>query len=211
MQLGTLATIWRYPTKSLRPESLAQTQVLGDGIPGDRAAALIVRSGHTRVGKTYRGKEHNLLHTLDDPAASVAAARQRGVEIEITDVQEHYFDDAPISLIVDRWMDGLSKHVGYAVEPQRFRPNFFVRAIDGFALDEAALTGRELALGEVALRVRYPIERCVTPTYDLESGVNDPEILRYVAQARSNWMGIYCDVLRAGVVRIGDSLDLIER
>ena len=28
------------------------------------------------------------------------------------------------------------------------------------------LTGRELQLGEVTLRARYPIERCVVPTYD---------------------------------------------
>lgn len=79
------------------------------------------------------------------------------------------------------------------------------------AVDEAMLTGRELQLGEVTLRVRYPIERCVVPSYDPGGGGSDPRILRYVAQARSNWMGIYCDVPRAGIARTGDSLVLIER
>jgi uncharacterized protein YcbX len=124
---------------------------------------------------------------------------------------------APAKRIVARrmtgctWSSAWTKHVGYRVEPERFRPNFFIKTDSGYALDEGTLTGRELELGEVSLRVRYPIERCVTTTYDQHGGKSDPEILRYVAQNRANWMGIYCDVLRAGTVRIGDSLELVER
>ena len=211
MEIGAVASIWRYPVKSLRGEALESTDVLAGGIPGDRARALLVREGHVREGKTYRGKENNVLHLQTDTASAVEAARERGVTIEIIDEEPHYFDDAPISILVDRWLENLSHHVGYFVEPERFRPNFFIRAVPSFTADEAALTGRELQLGDVWLRVRYPIERCVTTTYDQTTGESDPEILRYVAQNRSTWMGIYCDVLRAGTVRIGDSLALAER
>ena len=41
---------------------------------------------------------------------------------------ERFFDDAPLSIIVDRWLDELRANLGYAVEWERFRPNFFVRA-----------------------------------------------------------------------------------
>jgi uncharacterized protein YcbX len=211
MHLGTLDAIWRYPAKSLAGESLAQSDVLPDGIPGDRSSELVVRSGHARMGKAYRGKEHNLLHLTHSIDEAIQRAAERGVVIDAVADDAHYFDDAPISLLVDRWLAELSAHMGFAVEPERYRPNFIVRGAAGMNLDEGALTGRELQLGEVALRVRYPIERCVTTTYDLRTGESTSEILRYVAQERSNWMGVYCDVLRAGTVRIGDSLELVER
>lgn len=207
MQIGTLRAIRRYPVKSLAGEVLDACAVLASGLEGDRVEALIAEDG-PRTGKTYRGKEDDRLHRLS--SADEALALAPGTHLEQSD-DEAFFDDAPVSLIVDRWLDGVSSFVGYRVEFERFRPNFYIEADPGVKIDEATLTGRELQLGEVTLRVRYPIERCVVTTYDLRGGEADPRILRYVAQARSNWMGIYCDVPRAGVARTGDSLVLIER
>jgi uncharacterized protein len=208
LTLGTLRAIYRYPVKSLRGESLAHTMVNANGLEGDRERALIETAG-PRAGKTYRGKEHPTLHLI--ATSREAIERADGAAPELADPgSDGFFDDAPVSLIIDRWLDDLSDHVQYRVEYQRFRPNFFVEA-DRDVPTEDALTGRELALGEVIMRVRYPIERCVVPTYDLHGGEADPRILRYLAQERSAWMGIYCDVPRAGIVRIGDSLSLVER
>jgi uncharacterized protein len=207
MRIGTLRAIRRYPVKSLAGEVLDACAVLPNGLDGDRAQALIAEDG-PRAGKAYRGKEDDRLHRLQ--TADEALALAPGTHLEQSD-DGAFFDDAPVSLIVDRWLDGLSSFVGYRVEFERFRPNFYVEADAGVAVDEAMLTGRELQLGEVTLRVRYPIERCVVPSYDPDGGAADPRILRYVAQARSNWMGIYCDVPRAGIARTGDSLVLIER
>jgi uncharacterized protein YcbX len=208
MLLGTLRAIHRYPVKSLRGESLDASEIDANGLAGDRERALLAPPNHARAGKSYRGKENDRLHLIDDAdeALSIAPGTALGEERE-----ERWFDDAPVSLIVDRWLDGVSNYVGYRVEYQRFRPNLFIAAAEGASLDEPALTGRELQLGDVTLRVRYPIERCVVTTYDPFGGDADPRVLRYVAQARSTWMGIYCDVPRAGTVRIGDSLSLIER
>jgi len=207
MRIGTLRAITRYPIKSLRGEALEACAVLPEGLEGDRGVALFAPDDHPRAGNTYRGKENDRLHLVD--ALDDALALAPGLSVH--ESGERFFDDAPVSLILDRWLDGVSKYAGYRVEWQRFRPNFFVEAADGVTFDEGVLTGRELQIGEVTLRVRYPIERCVVPTYDLQGGESDPRILRYVAQARSNWMGIYCDVPRAGIARIGDSLELIER
>jgi len=209
MLIGALRAIRRYPVKSLRGEDLAACAVFPTGLDGDRNVAMIAGDG-PRAGKPVRGKEHDRLHlasTLDDARASLGP---RALHVEEDD-DARFMDDAPVSLIVDRWLDGVSNYVGYRVEFERFRPNFYVEMAPGLAIDEAALTGRELALGEVTLRVRYPIERCVVTTYDPNGGDADPRILRYITQARSNWMGIYCDVPRAGTVRTGDSLELIER
>ncbi|HEY8321858.1 MAG TPA: MOSC domain-containing protein [Candidatus Baltobacteraceae bacterium] len=205
-EMGSLENIWRYPVKSLRRESLAAVEVDPGGLRGDRTGALIVRDGHARTGKTLRGKEHDRLHLMDDPAAAVASAAERGIATELRGDEGRYFDDAPVSLLLDRWLDGLSAHVGYPVEPVRFRPNFFVRAAAGFAGDETSLVGAILAIGEVRLAVRGGIERCVAITYHPEGEPADARILRYVANERAALMGVYCDVLRAGVARAGDSV-----
>jgi len=208
-EMGTLAQIWRYPVKSMHWEALDRVEVEPAGLRGDRTSALIVRDGHARTGKTLRGKEHDRLHLLDDAATAVRSASARGIATEVC-AEGRYFDDAPVSLLLDRWLDGLSAHVGYPVEPIRFRPNFFVRAADGFADDERALTDATLTISEVSLAVRYGIERCVAVTYHPEGDPADPRILRYVANERATLMGLYCDVLRAGVVRTGDAV-VVER
>jgi len=92
------------------------------------------------------------------------------------------------------------------VEWERFRPNIFVRSVDGFSLEEADFDGKELAVGALRLRVRGPIERCVVTTYDLHAGPPDPRILRFVAQERNAWMGLYCDVIQPGTLRAGDEV-----
>jgi uncharacterized protein YcbX len=173
--------------------------------------ALIARSG-PRAGKPYRGKEHDGLHLAESLEQAAALAAQRGVLVEaVRSHSDRYFDDAPISLIVDSWLDGLNAHVGYHVDPQRFRPNLLVESEAIFAMDEAALCGRDLRIGDVILHVRGSIERCVVISYDPRGGKSDERILRYVARERAATMGVYCDVPRAGTVRIGDSVELIER
>lgn len=205
MHIGRLDAVWRYPTKSLHGEPLAQAEVDLDGVRGDRTRALIVTSGHARTGKTYRGTEHDRFHLTGDEEAARALAAARGVQTEARS-GERFFDAAPISLLIDRWLEDLSAHLGYVVEPIRFRPNLFVRAAADFALREDAMNGWELELGTTRLRVRNPIERCVVTTYDPEGGAADPRILRFVAQERNEWMGVYCDVVTPGVVRPGDEL-----
>lgn len=205
MFIGKLDALRRYPVKSLRGEAIDWVEVSPTGIPGDRASALIVRSGSARIGKTYRGKEHDRLHLLTNTEAATAQAAQRAVEVDLRR-SDHFFDDAPISLLVDRWLDDVSQHVGYRVEWERFRPNGFVRAAAEFSQAESDLVDARLQLGTVRLRVRSPIERCVTVTYHPRGDPSDPRILRFLAQQRNTWMGIYCDVLEPGSARVGDPL-----
>jgi uncharacterized protein len=203
--LGTVASIWRYPVKSLRGEPLDHVQVEPDGIPGDRGRAMFVLAGHARTGSTYRGKEHERLHVFESVERALNSAAERGVTLEAI-AGDHFFDAAPISIVVDRWLDGVSRHVGFDVEFGRFRPNLFVRAAADFELEESALTGALLDVGGVRLRVRGPITRCVTVTYAPDGNSIQPEVLRYIAQQRNAWMGIYCDVVRAGAMTIRDEV-----
>lgn len=210
MLLGAISFIRRYPVAALRGEMLDVAEIGERGIPGDRAKQLVVASGHVRVGRQYRGVDDERLHLVDGIGDAIVLARERGVELRVESGGPFYFDGA-ISLIFDRWLDELSAHVGYPVEPERFRPNLLVRARNDFTLLESDLLGSELDAGGVRLRVRKPISRCVVTTYDQNGGPSDPRILRFVAQRRDAKMGVYCDVLRAGTARTGDSVRLAER
>jgi uncharacterized protein len=205
--VGSVASIWRYPVKSLRGERLDCAEVEAGGIPGDRGRALLVSSGHVRAGKTYRGKEHERLHVLDDFEAARISAAERGVALEAVD-GDHFFDAAPLSLLVDRWLDGVTRHVGFDVEFTRFRPNVFIHAAAGFDCDETALGGALLTVGGVRLRVRGPITRCVTITYAPDANSIQSEVLRYIARERNAWMGVYCDVLAPGSLAVNDAVSV---
>ncbi len=204
-RVGSVAAIWRYPVKSLAGELLDEVEVTAGGLAGDRTRALVVRHGHARTGQPYRGKENSRLHLSRDPAAGLRLGDQAGVALELCD-DGAYFDAAPVSVLVDRWLEALSAHLGYRAEPQRFRPNFFVHADPEFSAGEGELVGAIVTIGEVRMRVRKPIERCVVITYDPHGAPSDPRVLRYVAQQRNTWMGIYCDVLEPGTARAGDAL-----
>lgn len=211
VHLGEVAAVWRYPVKSLAAEPLPSTRIETGGIPGDRAAALFVDAGHARSGKTYRGKEHNLLHTTRDAEHAANFARDRGVTVSLHDSEQHYFDDAPVSLIFDRWIDEVAMSLGVQLDPLRWRPNLYARASPDFAYAEGDLLGTTIEAGDVVLRVRDTIGRCVTTTYDIATGEPDEDVLLYVAQKRANVMGVYCDVELAGTVREGDALRLRAR
>ena len=201
--VGTVAALWRFPTKSLRGESLRTVDVAADGLDGDRRNALEVTvPGHARSGKTLRGKEHNLLHTIGDPERARASAAERGVEVEVRN-DGPYFDDKPVSVLLDGWMRDLEAMLDRSIDPLRFRANVFVEANDGF-LPEARYAGAALEVGGTRLRVAGPIDRCVTPSYDVETGASDPALLRTLVQRRGNVMGVYCVVERPGSISVGD-------
>ncbi len=210
MVAGALAWIRRYPVKSLRGEYLATAEIAVEGIPGDRQSRLVVQSGHVRAGRAYRGKEDERLHLLDDPVTAQEAAAERGVGLSV-ERNGHFFDDAPLSLVFDRWLDELSARVGYALEAERFRPNLFVRASSEFSKSELEIVDDIVEIGSVTLRIVRTISRCVVITYDLAGAPSDPAVLREVAQRPGAIFGVYCDVLRTGTVRNGDSVRLVER
>ena len=208
MLIGTLEALRRYPIKSLQGVVLDSVKVEVSGIPGDRSDALFALEG-AREGKAYRGKEHDRLHLLRDAADARDCAKERGVAVEVRR-GGHFFDAAPISILVDQWLHELDAHVGYNVEWERFRPNFFVRtAASAQPIPlEQTLVGARLQVGTVRLRVRSPIERCITVTYHPLGESSDPRILRFLAAQRNAWMGIYCDVLEPGTAGLGDPLIL---
>jgi uncharacterized protein YcbX len=209
MILGSLERIWRYPVKGLRAESLALAAVDARGIAGDRGSALFVATtGHARSGKTYRGKEDNRLHLQASCAQAISVAAERELRVEPRS-DGPYFDDSPISLVCDAWLNELEALLGRTLDPLRYRPNLFVRTAGAPHPSEHDLVGNTIEIGGVHLRVTAPIVRCVTTTYDVESGEADPRILRAAVEHRASIVGIYAQVERPGTLVEGNEVVLL--
>lgn len=207
--LGTVIALYRYPVKSLRGERLERAAVEAGGFAGDRARALIVRSPeHARSGKTYRGKEQRLLHTLAAATDARALAHATGLHIEDEGERQHYFDLEPVSIVFDAWLRELEALAGRPVEALRFRPNIVAAAAPAFGLSESALVGARLAIGSSALDVIAPITRCVTPSYDLVTGEPDRALQATIVAQRGNLMGVYCRVATPGTIDRGAAIAL---
>lgn len=211
MEVGTIASLWRYPVKALRPEALERVAVLPDGLAGDRTAALVVESPfHPRAGKPFRGKESSRLHLTADPATAATYAADAGVLLTLDRSQPRWFDVAPVSLLLDLWVADVEALVGEALDPRRFRPNLYVRTAPGFAKREQDLLGATLRAGTVELRVTKVTRRCITPNYDVATGTVGPDVLRALAEQRDARIGVYCDVVTPGEAALADPVTLVS-
>ena len=210
MRIGTATALYCYPVKGLRGESLATAEVLADGFAHDRSRALIVgTAGHPRAGKTYRGKEQPRLHVADSVDAAQRLAAGAGVDVTAT-APGRYFDLLPISMVFDTWLGELEALTGTPVEALRFRPNIVIAAEPGYAGRESDLLAARLRIGTAEFDVNQPIERCVTPSYDLATGERDATLARAIAVDRRNDVGIYCTVAVPGTIALGDAVERID-
>ena len=51
--------------------------------------------------------------------------------------------------------------------------------------------------------------RCKMISFDPNTGKHNPEVLRKVVKAHDNLAGVYCAVLVEGVLKKGDSIELV--
>ena len=120
-------------------------------------------------------------------------------------------DCRPLSLFAVQSARKLGEEIGTIVDKRRFRANVYLdlTSSDGFAEDE--FVGRSLRIGsKVVVSVLERDPRCMMITLDPDTGEKAPALLKKVAQAHSGMAGIYGAVLAEGMVRKGDSVELLD-
>ena len=81
----------------------------------------------------------------------------------------------------------------------------------GTPFAEDAWIGSDIAIGSTLLAVRAPCPRCVVTTRDPTTGERDLDAVRAMIDVRGvNDLGIYCDVLEAGRIAVGDAVSVIR-
>jgi uncharacterized protein YcbX len=120
-----------------------------------------------------------------------------------------FFDVSMVHVLTTSTLDRLRElYPDGRFEVRRFRPNIVVQpALGDRSFVESDWVDRTLAIGEeVRLKVTRPCGRCVMTTLPQGDLPRDPGILRAAAQHNEANVGVYAEVMQAGMVRRGDDV-----
>lgn len=231
-QVGTIASGWRYPVKSMAGERLASAPVLLQGVMADRGYAFVQAESKSPFPWLTGRELPSLFHyqpawtTDQPPKLNVRTPSDAELDIGSDELREELegasgrplfllrdhrgsFDVAALSLMALATVEGIAEASGTDPKIERYRMNFYIDAPGISTFGEDAWVGRVLRLGEtvrVAVTGRDP--RCAMITLSPHGGAPLTQVLRSVAELNDNNAGVYGAVLTPGEVHEGDPVYL---
>jgi len=194
---------FRYPDKAARPANLAEAEAMGANPVSADLTDLMV-DVDTPSGETLAIDDPALIDTLRDGIDQKHQLALMRSERALTDCR-------PVSIFSLQSARQLSEETDTPVDKRRFRANIYVdlTSAEGFAENE--FVGRSLQIGpKVVVRILERDARCVMITLDPDTGEKTPALLKKVAQAHDGMAGVYGAVLVEGMLRKGDSVEVLE-
>lgn len=220
MPRGAVASLHRWPVKSLAGEDADALRLDARGIAGDRAHALFdtfkgeprqltVRQapGMLRWGASYAGRPGDALRPedvplpvvtgpdgaeweWDDPALAAAMGEDLGRAVTLRRDEALMQDLNDSILVTTQATLDAVSEVLGPLDLRRFRTNLHVVLDDAPAYAENAWEGRQLQVGDVTLDLLHPCVRCVIPTRDPDTTAKDPNILKWLTRHHDGHFGI---------------------
>ena len=119
-----------------------------------------------------------------------------------------YFDAFPVHLLTEQSLQSMARHrTGSNFRVDRFRPNVLLDAPDSdHPFPETEWVGRQIRIGDVELQIVGECPRCAMTTHGFGDLPRDPGIMRALVEANGGNIGVYARVVRAGTLKVGDSL-----
>lgn len=208
-----LAEIWRYPVKSMGGERLGEAELRTDGLAGDRLLVPAGPDGRVRTARSHPGLlGHKAALGSDgearvdgrpwnDPAVAraVEAAAGGGVRLVRREGVER-FDVLPLLVATDGAVRAFGR------DARRLRPNLVIGGVEGLA--ERTWEGRVIRVGAARVRAVDLRGRCVMTTYDPDTLEQDRGVLRDIVERFGGRLALNAEVLRGGVIREGDPVEL---
>jgi len=195
---------FRYPERASRPPNLIEAASIAPGVTPangdaeDMALDIVTPSGE--------------IISIDDPALIklLGAGIGEKNQLKLVRSDRALTDCRPLSLISLSTVQQVESEMGIPIDKRRFRANIYFNFDPGGAgFAENTLVGCRLRIGSSAtIMVLERDPRCKMISLDPDTGEHNPEVFRKVAQAHSNFAGVYCAVLIEGLLKKGD---LIER
>jgi uncharacterized protein len=195
---------FRNPEKAARPVNWTEAEKLSPNLnPISADASELMIDVETPDGKTFAINDPALIDNLRSSMDGNHALTLLRSDKAITDCR-------PLSIFAVQTAKKLGEETGENVDKRRFRANVYVDLTnaDGFAEDE--FVGRSLRIGsKVTVAVLQRDARCMMITLDPDTAEKTPAILKAVAQAHEGMAGVYAAVLTEGMIRKGDSVELL--
>jgi uncharacterized protein len=121
----------------------------------------------------------------------------------------------PATLVTGASCDALGAVLGVSrVDARRFR--MLIELEGDVAHEEDSWVDRRIALGETILLISGRVARCAITTHDPDSGIRDLDTLRAIRTYRgvvdgtSLMFGVFGEVERAGRIRLGDEVVVLD-
>ena len=154
-------------------------------------------------------------HVVDGPwAHPLSHFAGRSLRIVRTDRPGGTRSGHPASLVTDGSVARLGEELGVdRIDSRRFR--MLIDLEDGEPHEEDRWVGGRIALGDTILRISAPIPRCAITTQDPTTGQRDLDTLRAIkdyrgqANGKDLLFGVWGEVERPGIIRIGDKLEVL--
>lgn len=197
---------FRYADRAAKPPNLAEAKSIEPGANPANAEPDDLRLDVT----TPNGD----VLAVDDPAliSLLSAGLSAENHISLMRSDRALADCRPVSMISLQTVRQIETEAGISVDQRCFRANINLDLSSdrGFAEDE--LVDRRLRIGQTAeILVLERDPRCKMISLDPETAEHNPNVLRQVAQSHNGSAGVYCAVLVEGLLRQGDSIELLER
>ncbi len=232
-RVGVIASVHRYPVKSMAGEWVGGAMLGWHGVEGDRRFALrrVSESGGfpwlsaSRCADLLRytplaapdGASPPLPSHVRTPegealpilggALAADVARRLGAPVEMMRLDHGVFDEADVSVIATSTIEEVSRLAGMPADPRRFRPNVLVRLEAPVAFGEDAWVGGVITFGEgetaPAMAVTLRDLRCSMIGLDPDTAEASPELLKAVARVNQTHAGVYGAVVRTGAISVG--------
>lgn len=122
-----------------------------------------------------------------------------------------YFDAYPLHLLTTGSLQHMSKLSGndnYVVD--RFRPNLFIDSFDAEGFAELNWCHQKVKIGEAIIQIDGHTPRCSMPGRAQKTIDADKKIARQLFELADRNLGVYASVIKPGVVRVGDQVELLR-
>jgi len=237
--VGTVASLYRFPVKSMAGEQLEQASLYWHGIEGDRRqvfvksgdlssfpwltardvpelvrySAMLVDPSNPRTSSArVRTPEGDDLDVESEELRAILAQRH-GAPVHLMRISRGAPDAAAVSVIGLGTLRALGQRIGLPLDVRRFRQNVYLETNGGQPDVEDEWVGRLLVFGEgdgaASVRILRPDHRCMMVNLDPDTARQTPAVLREIAQSRGNTAGLYCSVETIGPMKVGDPVYLV--
>jgi uncharacterized protein len=233
IKIGEVETLFRYPVKSMRGETLEVADLGWHGVDGDRRLAFrrtedsggfpwltasklpeLILFAPQRRGPAADGDLPTHVRTPEGQEMAVfgenlatEVARRHGSPVEMMHLNRGIFDEASISVIAFATVGEIARLANQHPDVRRFRPNILISSMRSVPFEENDWVGGVLSFGEAkdgaAIAVTNRDERCSMVNFDPDSARTNAEVLKAIVRATNNKAGVYGAVLRRGRVAVG--------
>ncbi len=121
------------------------------------------------------------------------------------------FDCQHLSVFSLASVRALAAEAGCAIDQRQFRANLYIEPVSSQPFEEVTWAGCLLQIGDHVLTgITQRDPRCMMVNLNPETGQQDPRVLRAIAQKHQAQAGMYANVVRPGLIRVGDAIRLVR-